>query len=344
MRQTLLEEISGPRRAHLHWRIGEALAASGNAPHGAIAHHLCEGVLAGDPRIAAEAAVVAAEEAAAIGALDAADDYAHRALALIDDSALDAPELRCHAILVIGDCRSWNQVGDPAAVRALVREAGRLAVEHGWPDIAARAALPTHSTPTSPTPPRRSSCGPRSTWAPTTNGGQRWSRSLPGWSSRTATGPTTSAAIAEVEAAVAEVDRCDPLGRMLVADNRWWLHFPEADVDDRRLARDIRVAADAVGGTSMLQAFKVALIASLRHGDRDDFDALFAEFAAFAARTGLGQADVSMMETAVALLDGRLADAERLAFDGLSKLHADSANAASTAAQISMAWSWTWPR
>ncbi len=64
VRQTLLEEISGPRRAHLHWRVGEALAASGNAPHGAIAHHLCEGVLAGDPRIAAEAAVVAAEEAA----------------------------------------------------------------------------------------------------------------------------------------------------------------------------------------------------------------------------------------------------------------------------------------
>ena len=36
-------------------------------------------------------------------------------VALIDDSALDAPELRCRAILVIGDCRSWTQVGDPAA-------------------------------------------------------------------------------------------------------------------------------------------------------------------------------------------------------------------------------------
>jgi hypothetical protein len=48
VRQTLLEEISAPRRAHLHWRIGEALAASGDVPHGAIARHLCEGVLAGD--------------------------------------------------------------------------------------------------------------------------------------------------------------------------------------------------------------------------------------------------------------------------------------------------------
>ena len=69
VRQTLLEEISGPRRAHLHWRIGEALAASGNAPRGAVAYHLCEGVLAGDPLVAANAAVVAAEEAVTIGAL-----------------------------------------------------------------------------------------------------------------------------------------------------------------------------------------------------------------------------------------------------------------------------------
>ncbi len=76
VRQTLLEEISGPRRAHLHWRVGEALTASGSAAHGAVAYHLCEGVLAGDPRIAADAAVVAAEEAAAIGALDEADDHA----------------------------------------------------------------------------------------------------------------------------------------------------------------------------------------------------------------------------------------------------------------------------
>ena len=37
VRQTLLEEIGGPRRAHLHWRIGEALAASGNS-HTAPSH------------------------------------------------------------------------------------------------------------------------------------------------------------------------------------------------------------------------------------------------------------------------------------------------------------------
>ena len=91
VRQTLLEEISGPRRAHLHWRVGEALAASGTRGAVRSAYHLCEGVLAGNPRMAAEAAVLAAEEAVTIGALDGANDLAARALALTDDSAVDAP-------------------------------------------------------------------------------------------------------------------------------------------------------------------------------------------------------------------------------------------------------------
>ena len=73
--------------------------------------------------------------------MDEADDLAARALALIDDGALDAPELRCRAILVVGDCLAWNPVGDLASARALVSEAGRLAVEHGWPQLAARAAM-----------------------------------------------------------------------------------------------------------------------------------------------------------------------------------------------------------
>ena len=53
---------------------------------------------------------------------------------------------------------------------------------------------------------------------------------------------------------------------------------------------------------------------------------------------------MSTMETAVALLDGRLADAERLAFDALSKVHPDSAHAAYTAAQIGIALELAWPR
>ncbi len=343
VRQTLLEEISGPRRAHLHWRVGETLAASGNAPTGAVAHHLCEGVLAGDPYVAAEAAVLAAEEAMTVGAFDGADDLAARAVALWDDSALDAPELRCRALLLIGDCRAWNPVGDFASARSLVSEAGRLAIEHGWPRLAARAALtyqwlvqPGVIDPTAHELVLAAlDMGPSDDWRPAlaaiaaSRAAEDGDRSDHG------------RAIAAVEAAAAEADRYDPLGRMLVADYRWWMHFPDADADDRTLARDLRVAADAVGGMWMLEALGGALTSSLRHGDRDDFDAVFGEFAAFAARTGLGQADIAVIETSVALLDGRFGDAERLAFELLATLDPESSHASMSGTQIAAAWDWS---
>ena len=127
---------------------------------------------------------------------------------------------------------------------------------------------------------------------------------------------------------------------MLVVDSRWWLRFPEADVDDRKLARDVRIGADVLGAMWMLHGFRVELAGSLRHGNRDDFDALFAELAAFTARVGVGHAHVAGVETALSLLDGRLADAERLALDALGSLHPDSWVALNTAAQIGSAWSW----
>ena len=132
-----------------------------------------------------------------MGALDGTDDLAGRALTLIDDGALDAPELRCRALLVIGDCLAWQPVGDLASGRALVSEAGWLAVEHGWPHLAARAAL-THHWLVKP-----------GVVDPTTVeltravldlgddeqiGPARWSRSLPVLRPRTAIAQTTSAA------------------------------------------------------------------------------------------------------------------------------------------------------
>ena len=51
-----------------------------------------------------------------------------------------------------------------------------------------------------------------------------------------------------------------------------------------------------------------------------------------------------MIETAVALLDGRLADAERLAFDALSTLHPDSANAATSRGTDRHRVELEWPR
>ena len=184
--------------------------------------------------------MVAAKEAAAIGALDAADGYAARTVALIDDSALDAPELWCRAVLLINDCRWWTGlVGDPAALRALAGKAGRLAVEHGWADIAARAAL-AYGLNTGVTDPT----GAELIRAALDMGAaDDWRPALAAIAARLeledGDGAERERAIAAVDAAATEIERCDPIARMLVADTRWWLHFPEALVDPR-LEHDVR--------------------------------------------------------------------------------------------------------
>ena len=223
----------------------------------------------------------------------------------------------CRAILVVGDCLAWNPVGDLAPARALLSEAGWLAVEQGWPHLAARAAL-TYGSLTRPgvIDPAATGLlgavlemGADDDWRPAL------AAIAASYEGENGARLDHERAIAEVEAAAAQIERCDPMGRVLVAEKRYWLHFGDADAEDRTLARDLRVAVDTVGGIRTLQSFVGTFSSSLRHGDRDEFDAAFAEFTLLVARTGLGQADVSMLETAVALLDGQIADAERLAFD-----------------------------
>ncbi len=92
-------------------------------------------------------------------------------------SALDAPELRCRAILVVGDCLAWNPVGDLAPAR--------LSAERGWAGSPSSTAGPTSPLvprsptdrsrgPASSTPRRPSSSARCSTWARTTIGAQPW--------------------------------------------------------------------------------------------------------------------------------------------------------------------------
>ena len=140
VRQTLLEEISGARRARLHWRVGEALAAGRIASASTIAFHLCEGVLAGDVARVAEAAVAAAEVAVSIGAPDEGRSLALRAMSVLTDANADEPELRCRALLVVGETASALQQ-DFEAARARVVEAAGIAQDHGWPELATRAAI-----------------------------------------------------------------------------------------------------------------------------------------------------------------------------------------------------------
>jgi tetratricopeptide (TPR) repeat protein len=87
VRSTLYEELSTNRRVRLHWKVGSALAARySQSPEYAdqLAHHFAEGALAGDPLVAVEYCVKAAERATADLAYEAATRSYERALGAIE--------------------------------------------------------------------------------------------------------------------------------------------------------------------------------------------------------------------------------------------------------------------
>jgi tetratricopeptide (TPR) repeat protein len=159
VRQTLTEEVRGARRARMHWRVGEALAAAREPELSAVAFHLCEGVLAGDAVRAAEAAVAAAEHALAAAAPEEATALAARALEIIGDEGLDAPVLKAYALVITGEA-AGPAVSDVAAARDALVRASALAREHGSTDILVRAAfaLTPLFTPGQPLPAAAAMC------------------------------------------------------------------------------------------------------------------------------------------------------------------------------------------
>jgi class 3 adenylate cyclase/tetratricopeptide (TPR) repeat protein len=146
VRQTLYEELGTTRRVRLHWRIGEALEKRhGAAPEeqlSAIAHHLCEGALAGDARRAVEVTLRAAERAVALAALEEAIALAARALGILDQAGLEEFEARFRAFLLRGRAESRLDLPGHAASFASAIE---IAEKLGRPAWRARAVL--ESTP-----------------------------------------------------------------------------------------------------------------------------------------------------------------------------------------------------
>jgi tetratricopeptide (TPR) repeat protein len=141
VRQTLYEELGTTRRVRVHWRIGDALErrfASAPEEHlAAIAHHLCEGALAGDPLRAVDAALRAARHAATLVAHEAQISRAESGLALLDQAGLDEPERRYELLMSLGEGR-LNVMGNFSAA---YDEAARLARREGWAVRQARAVF-----------------------------------------------------------------------------------------------------------------------------------------------------------------------------------------------------------
>ncbi len=140
VRQTLYEELGTTRRVRLHWRIGEALEQRhAKAPEeqlSAIAHHLCEGALAGDARRAVEVTLRAAERAGDLAAHEEAVALAARALGLLDQAGLDEAEARYRAFMLRGTAELHLTLRD---YEASFTAAEGIAERLGRPEWRARA-------------------------------------------------------------------------------------------------------------------------------------------------------------------------------------------------------------
>ncbi len=137
VRSSLYEELSTNRRVRIHWKIGEALAGRHDADANldAIAHHLGEGALAGDPVRAVEFGRRAGERATAELAFEAAAAHYERALGTLDLLDRPDPALRCdlqlafaEALGASGDDRRFTAALAAADTARAIDDGDRFAV------------------------------------------------------------------------------------------------------------------------------------------------------------------------------------------------------------------------
>jgi predicted ATPase/class 3 adenylate cyclase len=115
VRSTLYEELSTNRRVRLHWKVGEALAAQRagqDAYVDQLAYHFAEGAMAGDPMVAVDHCVRAAERAVGDLAFEAATRSYERALGALE--LVNDPDLALKADIEIARVETLRISGDEA--------------------------------------------------------------------------------------------------------------------------------------------------------------------------------------------------------------------------------------
>ena len=141
VRETLYDGLSRLRRARVHGRVGDALAAGPDSDTRAaeLAHHYGEAAAAGYARQAFEAAVAAARQAETRLALDEAVALYDRALAALDLDRSAGDEERYDLLVALG--RARQRVADFVGSRARLLEAAAVADRLGDVERIARAAV-----------------------------------------------------------------------------------------------------------------------------------------------------------------------------------------------------------
>ncbi len=142
IRESLYEELSAARRARLHGSLAaslEALRGAGSRAHlGELAHHFLE---AGSPR-AVDAALDAAQHATAKLAYEEAALWCERALAALERAAADGePPTRRSANLLLALGQARHRAGESPAARTAFARAADVARELADSELLGHAAL-----------------------------------------------------------------------------------------------------------------------------------------------------------------------------------------------------------
>jgi DNA-binding SARP family transcriptional activator/tetratricopeptide (TPR) repeat protein len=325
VRETLYAAMSSHRRTRVHRRVGLALEQLRDPPLGALAHHFTRAAEPGDAERAIRYALEAGAQAKAMLANEEAAEHYARALEVLERSSPDALERRCELLVELGEARLRS--GERPASWAVFREAAALAAGLGDATLMARAAIGASRRFIQPpgvideelialleqalemTPADQPMtrvilitrlCGALYFSPERRHDMRRFS--------------------AEATAIAARLG--DPAAAALAAAARRRAYWGPGHLE-RRLADSTQLLRSAreVGDVELtLQGHAWLIVDLLEAGDRTAVEAQLVAFEAGAAelRQPVFQWNAAVWRTMLALLDGRLADADRLAAEALS--------------------------
>ncbi len=140
VRRTLLDDLSGARRARLHWRVGEALESRRPSASAAeLAHHFCAAVTQDRAAKAISYARAAGDQAMDELAFEAAVSHFQKALDIQQAQRPEDGVLRCLLLLSLGDAH--DKAGQYLERSARFLEAAENARKLKRADLFTRAAL-----------------------------------------------------------------------------------------------------------------------------------------------------------------------------------------------------------
>ena len=320
VRESLLGELRSTRRTRLHWLVGRALASRSGVAPAVLAHHLCEGALAGDVGEAVAAALTAAAAADQLGAMEDAFAWSTRAIEVLGDAAEEYPKLHNLALYNRGSARAFSHSHDGGPSSDLIT-ATSLALDRGDHVLALRAlALAIRVPPASAALENLAARAVNET--PPGTPCAAVARGLRAFLAAVRGGPFD---VADADAAVEALDAAIPLNRSwYVRDSLVELPLGLPDLDR---CRDVLLSSLALGerheSPSMIGMTTIALSwLGARCGDRAAM--VTATQRVPTTVNGGGWNVVLAIDISLAMADGRLDDAEVLIHDASTLVDPDS--------------------